>query len=105
MTRPIRLEHSVIDDWLSRHDGWLLVEGHLVRDVLTTSHPSAASLVQSQIPLAQRLDHHAILTLGYRDLRVELWTHDCDGITQLDLVYAEAFDQLVTELPDFRAQD
>lgn len=100
MTRPTLLEQPVIDDWLSRHTAWSLVDGHLVREVQAPSHSSAASLVRGQVPLAQRLDHHAILTLGYRDLRVELWTHDRNGITQLDVEYAEGFDQLVASLND-----
>ena len=94
MKRPARLDQAILDEWLSRHVAWTLVEGHLVRELHTSDYASAAALVQDQVPLAQRLDHHPILTLGYCDVRVELWTHDRDGITQLDLDYAEGFDRL-----------
>ena len=97
MTRPVRLDQEIVDEWLSRHVEWTLVEGHLVRELRTRDYSSAAALVYDQVSLAERLDHHPILTLGYREVRVELWTHDCDGITQLDLDYAEGFEELVPD--------
>lgn len=84
-----------MDEWLSHHEAWALVEGHLVREVRTSDYRSGADLVHDQVALAEGLDHHALITLGYRELRVELWTHDCQGITQLDLDYAEGFDAVV----------
>lgn len=95
MKRPARLDQTIVDEWLSRHVAWTLVEGHLVREVRTKDYSSAAALVHDQVSLAERLDHHPILTLGYCEVRVELWTHDRDGITQLDLDYAEGFEELV----------
>jgi 4a-hydroxytetrahydrobiopterin dehydratase len=53
--------------------------------------------VQAQVALAERLDHHPDLTLGYRQLRVEVWTHDRAGVTQLDLDYAEGFDAIIAD--------
>ena len=85
----------MLDGWLTRHRAWTLVEGHLVRELRTRDYSSAAALVHDQVALAEGLDHHAIITLGYCELRVELWTHDRGGITQLDLDYAEGFDELV----------
>lgn len=84
-----------MDEWLSRHEAWALVEGHLVREVRTSDYRRGADLVHDQVALAEGLDHHALITLGYRELRVELWTHDRQGITQLDLDYAEGFDAVV----------
>ncbi len=94
MKRPDRLDQAVLDEWLSRHVAWTLVDGHLVRELRTSDYVSAVALVRDQVPLAERLDHHPILTLGYCEVRVELWTHDRGGITQLDLDYAEGFEPL-----------
>lgn len=102
MTRPARLAHAALDEWLSRHTAWTFVDGHLVREVHTPDYRSGAALVHDQVDLAERLDHHALLTLGYRELRVEVWTHDRQGITQLDLEYAEGFDELVARALDGR---
>ena len=92
--RPRRLTDQEVDGWLAAHSSWRLVEGHLVSDWHLPSHREAAQLVIDQVPIADRLDHHAVITLVYRDVRVELWTHDRDGLTELDLAYAEALDVL-----------
>jgi 4a-hydroxytetrahydrobiopterin dehydratase len=67
----------------------------LIRYVRTTDYPSGARLIQAQVALAERLDHHPVVTFSYRRLRFELWTHDRDGLTQLDLDYAEALDSII----------
>jgi pterin-4a-carbinolamine dehydratase len=54
--------------------------------------------VVAQAALATSLDHHATLTLGYDTLRVELWTHDRGAITELDVRFATAFDELVARV-------
>ncbi len=92
--RPRRLTDQEVDGWLAAHSSWRLVEGHLVSDWHLPSHREAAQFVIDQVPIADRLEHHAVITLVYRDVRVELWTHDRDGLTELDLAYAEALDEL-----------
>jgi 4a-hydroxytetrahydrobiopterin dehydratase len=49
------------------------------------------------VTLAERLDHHPVVTLGYRKVRFELWTHDQGGLTQLDLDYAEGLEALLAD--------
>ena len=95
MTRRDLVPGAQLDEWLAHHSDWTLVEGHLVREVNTPDYQSGAALVHDQVALAEGLDHHALITLGYREVRVEVWTHDRGGITQLDFEYAEGFDTLV----------
>ena len=97
--RPPRLTASEVDDWLARHRSWGLADGHLVREWRFASHREAAQLVLDQVAIADRLDHHAVVTLTYLDLRFELWTHDRGGLTALDLAYAEALDDLLAGRP------
>ena len=97
MSRPARLADDVVQQWTSAHRHWHSEDSHLVREVRTTDYPSAARIVQAQVALAERLDHHPDLTLGYRQLRVEVWTHDRAGVTQLDLDYAEGFDAIIAD--------
>ena len=93
--RPQRLTGGEIGGWLVTHPSWRLVDGHLVAHWHFPSHREAAQLVVDQVPIADRLDHHAVVTLVYREVRVELWTHDRDGLTGLDLAYADALDELI----------
>jgi 4a-hydroxytetrahydrobiopterin dehydratase len=98
VTRPARLERSVVTDWLAGHVSWRLDDGHLVRDLVTVDYPTTALIVSAQVDLAQRLDHHPNITVGYRTVSIEMWTHDQDDITQLDLDYCEGFDAIIAEL-------
>ncbi|MGH9020174.1 MAG: 4a-hydroxytetrahydrobiopterin dehydratase [Acidimicrobiales bacterium] len=95
MTRPARLDETAVTEWVGAHPEWSLREGRLVRDLTTRDYPSAVRVVGAQVDLAEGLDHHALITLGHRTVRLELWTHDRGGVTQLDLDYAQAFDDLV----------
>ena len=95
MTRPARLDEAAVAAWVAGHPAWSLESGHLVRALATLDYPGAARIVAAQVDLAEELDHHPVITLGPRWVRVELWTHDRGGVTRLDLDYAEAFDDLV----------
>ncbi|HEY5263185.1 MAG TPA: 4a-hydroxytetrahydrobiopterin dehydratase [Acidimicrobiales bacterium] len=95
MTRPARLEDRVVEAWTVAHPHWAIEDSHLVRYVKTTDYPSGARLLQAQVVLAEGLDHHPDVTFSYRRLRFELWTHDRDGLTQLDLDYAEGLDSII----------
>lgn len=95
MKRPDRLDDDVVDEWLERHGTWRRSDGHLVRELKTKDYPTSVAILSSQVELAERLDHHPIATLGYRELRLDLWTHDRSGLTQLDLDYAAGFDEIV----------
>jgi 4a-hydroxytetrahydrobiopterin dehydratase len=72
-----------------------VTDNHLFRYVRTTDYLSGARIIEAQVALAERLDHHPIVTFEYRRLRFEVWTHDRDGLTQLDLDYAEGLDELL----------
>jgi 4a-hydroxytetrahydrobiopterin dehydratase len=95
LSRPDLLDGATLDEWLSAHQEWRLEQGHLVRELRTSDYPSTSRLFEAQVATAERLNHHPVVTIGYRSVRVDLWTHDRGGVTRLDLDYAEAFDQIV----------
>jgi 4a-hydroxytetrahydrobiopterin dehydratase len=84
-----------VGEWTASHPLWAVEDSHLVRYVRTTDYPSGVRLLQAQVALAESLDHHPVVTFSYRRLRFELWTHDLDGLTQLDLDYAEGLDSII----------
>jgi 4a-hydroxytetrahydrobiopterin dehydratase len=95
LTRPPKLDDRAVLQWTASHPPWAVEADHLVRYVRTTDYPSGARLIEAQVALAERLDHHPDVTFSYRRLRFELWTHDRDGLTQLDLDYAEGLDAII----------
>jgi 4a-hydroxytetrahydrobiopterin dehydratase len=89
------LDDHAIRSWLGEHAWWQLENGHLVREIDTTDYASSVAIVEAQVSLAEGLDHHPIVTVGYRHLRFELWTHDVRGLTELDQRYAQGLDELL----------
>jgi 4a-hydroxytetrahydrobiopterin dehydratase len=90
------LDETVVGEWLVGHSTWQLQDGHLIRELDTIDYASSVTLVEALVATAEELDHHPIITIGYRHLRFELWTHDRDGLTHLDLDYANALDALAS---------
>ena len=78
-------------------DGCDIIALDICADIDTIDYPSAVAIVGALVSTAEGLDHHPIITIGYRHLRFELWTHDRGGLTQLDLDYANALDLLLRE--------
>ena len=97
MTRPALLNARVVGEWTAAHSRWSVVDGHLVRYVRTNDYASGARIIAAQVAVADGLDHHPTVTFEYRRLRFEVWTHDRDGLTQLDLDYAEGLDALLDD--------
>lgn len=100
MTRPSRLADEVVDGWIETHPRWRREGGHLLLEVKLRDYATGAEVIRAQVALAELLDHHPIVTFGYRELRFELWTHDRDGITELDLSYGEGLDELLRGFAD-----
>lgn len=96
MIRPPRLSDAVVGEWLGDHVAWHLHDGHLIREFDTADYPSSVAIVGSLVATAEELDHHPIITIGYRHLHFELWTHDRSGLTHLDLDYANALDDVIS---------
>ena len=97
MTRPELLDEEVVRIWLDDHPLWRVEHSHLVREILTVDYPTGARLILAQVQLAESLDHHPDVTLGYRRVRFEVWTHDQGGLTHLDLKYADGLDLIIEE--------
>jgi 4a-hydroxytetrahydrobiopterin dehydratase len=97
LTRPDRLDDAIVQNWITAHPKWRIEDSHLVREIATKDYPSSVRLLQAQVTLAEGLDHHPNVTLGYRRVRFELWTHDVDALTQLDLDYAEGLDAIIAD--------
>ena len=97
MSRPERLDDAALAEWERTHGEWRVEDGHLIREIVTTDYQTAVRIVQAQVDLCERLDHHPVVTVGYRTLRFELWTHDRDGLTDLDLAYATGLDEILRE--------
>jgi 4a-hydroxytetrahydrobiopterin dehydratase len=95
MSRPTKLDTG-IEGWLQEHPGWQR-EGAtaIVRTFEFKEFRQSVGFVVQLAMLAEKHDHHPDIDVRFNKVRVLWSTHDAGGLTRLDLLLAEAADELV----------
>jgi 4a-hydroxytetrahydrobiopterin dehydratase len=95
MKRPERLSDEAVSEWVSQHEGWVVEDDRLIaRFAISYNHGlEVLMMVRENV---DEYDHHPRVTVEYRLLTIELWTHDQGGITELDLALAGLFSRAVS---------
>ncbi len=84
-----------VNELLGQLDGWGVQKGHhLVRTFTLPDFKQALALVNQIGELAEREGHHPDIYLAWGMVRVEIWTHKIDGLTESDFILAAKIDQL-----------
>lgn len=96
---PTKLEGDARTDALASLPGWDVVEG---RDAITKTFKfsdfNQAFGWMSRIALvAEKMDHHPEWFNVWNKVEVTLTTHDCDGLSELDIALAKKMDALFAE--------
>ena len=92
---PYSLEES--REQLKQLSGWQLTEdGKRIRKKWTVKNFMAGmELFNNIAELAEQDNHHPDLHLeGYRNVRIELWTHAIGGLSENDFILAAKIDRL-----------
>jgi len=85
-------------DRFSRELGgdWQVVDGHhLEREFRFPDFKTALAFVNRVGALAESVQHHPDLYLAWGKVKVLLWTHKIDGLTESDFVFAAKTDRLL----------
>ena len=73
----------------------------IYREFLMKNFVAAVDLINRITKIAQEQDHHPDIHLtGYRNLRVELSTHEAGGLSEKDFIEAGKIDKLPAELKE-----
>jgi 4a-hydroxytetrahydrobiopterin dehydratase len=92
------LDASAIEQ-LSRQlgGGWRAVnDHHLEKSWRFPDFKQALAFTNRVGELAEEQGHHPDVHLGWGKVRLELWTHKIDGLTESDFVLAAKIDRLPT---------
>ena len=77
------------------HDDWALVEGHHLSRTYTFPDFLEALQFTNRIgELAEAEGHHPDIYLAWGKVRLEIWTHKIDGLTESDFILAAKSDRL-----------
>ena len=89
---PLNLKQ--ITDFMAELNDWSLEDGHLVRYYRFENFKETMELVNKVAALAEEEKHHPDLFVRYNKLKIELWTHAINGLSENDFILAAKIDSL-----------
>jgi 4a-hydroxytetrahydrobiopterin dehydratase len=90
-----------VADLLAQLDGWEAIENRrLTKTYRLADFKEALGFVNRIGAMAEQQNHHPDLYLAWGKVRVEIWTHKINGLTESDFVFAAKSD--VLRLDHFR---
>ena len=90
------LEGAALADLLAQlGGGWEVVDGRkLVKAYRFPDFASALEFVDRVGAMAEQQGHHPDIYLAWGKVKIEVWTHKIDGLTESDFVFAAKADTL-----------
>jgi 4a-hydroxytetrahydrobiopterin dehydratase len=77
--------------------GWELKDGKVVKSFQFSSFMNAIEFVNEVAKIAERLDHHPIITINWRTVKLSLKSFDVDAITRRDIVLAKEIEKSISK--------
>jgi 4a-hydroxytetrahydrobiopterin dehydratase len=97
-TPPMTREQ--IEPLLQQLDGWQVEEDRrLIKSFKVKNWVQAVDLVNRITPVAEAQNHHPDLYVRWGEVRVLLWTHKIDGLTESDFYMAAKIDRVAAQPP------
>ena len=87
---PERLSADQIAEGMRAIPLWDVVDDRIVRQFEFEDFVAALGFIAQVGALTEKADHHPEIVNVYNRVKISLWTHTEDGITELDLRLAEA---------------
>lgn len=82
---------------LAQVKGWSVVDKHhLQKSFKTKNFQEALDLANQIAALAEEEGHHPDLLVRWGELKIDMWTHKVDGLTEADFVLAAKIDRIRT---------
>jgi 4a-hydroxytetrahydrobiopterin dehydratase len=95
-TPPLTAEERA--PFLAQLSGWAIEDNKkLVKAYKFRNFVQAVAFVNRLTPVAEEQGHHPDLYVRWGEVRVYLWTHAIDGLTESDFVMAAKIDRLLHE--------
>ena len=89
-----QLDMLAIANFAKGNVGWGISGDKLRKVYQFTAYQDGLNFTVKVASLAEKMNHHPDVLLGYNEVTVLLMTHDAGGITQLDLDLAQEIEKL-----------
>jgi 4a-hydroxytetrahydrobiopterin dehydratase len=88
------LEPAVVRELLDELEGWAIEQEHrLTRTFKFPDFGAALRFVNVIGAIAETQGHHPDLHLAWGKVKVEVWTHKINGLTESDFIFAAKVDE------------
>ena len=92
------LPREAVDTMLGQLSDWAVIDAgdhlELTKTIRFKSFMPGVDLVDAIAPIAEAEGHHPDLHLSYGSLKVDLWTHAAQGLTENDFILAAKIDRI-----------
>ncbi len=78
-------------------NGWELKDGKIVKSFQFTSFINSIDFVNEIAGIAERLDHHPIITINWKTVKLSLKSFDVNAITKRDIGLAKEIEKKVVK--------
>lgn len=90
-----KLTAKGIEALLKEVKGWKVIDNHhLSKEYTFKKYPEAAQFVNQLAAIAEEQNHHPDIYLTWGKVRVEIYTHVVDGLSDNDFILAAKYDAL-----------
>ncbi|HZD36546.1 MAG TPA: 4a-hydroxytetrahydrobiopterin dehydratase, partial [Nitrososphaeraceae archaeon] len=76
-------------------NAWELKDGKIVRSFQFSSFMDAIGFVNKVANVAEKLDHHPIITINWKAVKLSLKSFDIDAITKRDINLAKNIEEIL----------
>ncbi len=89
-----KLTESEIQKILETLEGWSVENGKLHKEFKFDNFVAAFGFMTQLALIAESMNHHPEWFNVYNRVTIDMMTHDADGITELDIEFAEHANEL-----------
>ncbi|WP_395747084.1 4a-hydroxytetrahydrobiopterin dehydratase [Prosthecobacter sp.] len=91
--KPELLSQEAVQQQMASLPGWRVEGGELVKELRFPSYMAGIEFVRRAAVLAEAMNHHPDLFVGWRKVTVRLSTHSAGGLTRLDFELAAQLEE------------
>ena len=77
--------------------GWEVKDGKVIKAFQFSSFMNAIGFVNEIAKVAERLDHHPIITINWKTVKLSLKSFDVDAITKRDIALAKEIEKSISK--------
>ena len=77
--------------------GWELKDGKIVKSFQFSSFMNAIGFVNEVAKIAEILDHHPIISINWKTVKLSLKSFDVDAITRRDIALAKEIEKSISK--------